>query len=126
MTRKITLKNINYFRSASEFHQELRCTLSVSIPSNSPTEGFKKFFDDNGFTVGFNLFNTKDNYKKQVETVYKKLILIYGFSLDDENILFVIGKINLITKDGESILLPENSTFVYDKSRVKAVYEESI
>lgn len=124
MIKEVTLKGVDYFRPATEFHQDLRCTFTVGLPSNSTEEGFKKFFNDNGFTIGFNLFDTKDDYKKQVETVYKKLILIFDFNPDDENIVFVVGKINLTFGDEESITLPEHSIFVYDKEKIDVDYTE--
>lgn len=124
MIKEVTLKNIDYFRPATEFHQDLKCTLTVDTSSNNIEKGFKNFFKDNGFAIGFNLFDVENNYKKQVETVYKKLILIFDFNPDAESIIFILGKINLIFSDEESITLPEHSVFVYDKEKIDVDYAE--
>lgn len=106
-----------------ELHNEYKCILPIKLPSEDFISSAIQFYEENNFTIVYNIIDPEWEEKIQLEEIYKKLILIYNFDPKDDNIVIVY-------KNHKKVFLPNNfyinippgAVFVYDKSKLKVSY----
>ena len=111
------------YTTCMEVHNEYQCNISISHPSETSIEGFKKFFNENHFLIAHNMFDEDWEEKIKLEEIYKKLLLIYEFDPNDENIIIVYKNHKKVyLPNNFYVPLPPRSVFVYDSSKLKIHY----
>jgi hypothetical protein len=106
-----------------ELHNQYGCYISIHHPSENSVDGFKNFFEKNHFIIAHNMFDEEWNEKTQLEEIFKKLILIYNFDKNNENIIVVYKNRKRVYLPNEYYVnIPPRGIFVYDKSKLKVSY----
>lgn len=106
-----------------ELHNEYGCYISIVHPSLNSIDGFKKFFNQNHFLIAYNMFDEEWDEKIQLEEIFKKLLSIYNFDLNNKDIVIVYKNHKKIyLPNNFYVPLPPRSVFVYDRSKLKIFY----
>lgn len=106
-----------------ELHTQYGCFLSLHIESEKPDQGFKKFFEENHFLIAHNMFDDEWEEKVQLEEIIKKLLLVYEFEPQDDNIKIVYKDHKRVYLPNKLFVpLPPRSVFVYDSSKIEVLF----
>lgn len=108
-----------------ELHNKLKCYISIKSSNKSFGEECLDFFNENHFSIGWNMFDPEWDNEVQAEEIFKRLILIYNFSPSDENIVFVRGPKVIYFEDHQFVKLPPGGVFVFDRIKIEVDYEEA-
>jgi len=107
-----------------EMHNKFECYCSIEPPCPPAGEGgAKEFYDKYHFSILHNMIDPEWDDKIKLEEIQKKLILIYGFTPDDEDVMIVYKnhkKVYLPNKKYVSI--QPGTVFIYDSSKIKIKY----
>lgn len=107
-----------------EMCNQFSCYCSIDPPCPPAGEGgAKEFFEKYHFSVIHNMFDPEWEEKIQLEEIYKKLILIYEFDPQNENV-------QIVYKNHKRVYLPNKkyvpiqpgTVFIYDSSKIKIKY----
>ena len=108
------------YRCCMELHNQLGCYLSLQIPSMGPIEGFRGFFHENSFMIGYRMFDPTSNNDTQLKEIHDKILSVYDFDPKDKNISIIKGKqIVYIPSKKTFVPLPPGGVFVYKKDKLK-------
>ena len=120
------VKDMELYECSMEYNFELNCysSFTPSGTGNSRQE-ILDFYNENHFAIGWNFFDPEWSNEIQAEEIFKRIILIYDFNPNDENILIVRGPKIIFFKNKTFAKIPEKSIFIFDKTKVKIDYEES-
>lgn len=105
-----------------ELHNEYGCYISAYHPADY-IESFREFFKRNNFIIAHNMFDEKWDEKIKLEEIFKKLIMIFNFNPNDENIILVYKKHKKVYLPNRYYVdIPTGGIFVYDKSKINISY----
>jgi hypothetical protein len=106
-----------------ELYNKYGCYISIDFSSSSPDEGFIDFFNKNHFLISHNMFDENWEDKIKLEQITTKLLSIYNFNPNDQNIIIVYKNHKRVyLPNGDYVSLFPGSVFVYDKSKLKISY----
>lgn len=112
------------FTCAMEGNINLKCDTSVlpDAEGSMPID----FFNKHHFAIGWRFFDPNWENDIQAEEIFKRLILLYEFSPNDDNLLIVRGEKKISIPNYQYVMIPEGGIFVFDKTKIKVDYEETV
>jgi len=120
------IPNYNIYHCFMEFNNVFNCWVSFSPLNGNSHDEMMLFYDENHFIIGYDFFDPEWSNEIQAEEIFKRLILLYGFDSNDENLLIVRGPktIHLPSKNHQFVELKPGSIFVYNKKEIEVEYTE--
>jgi len=110
------------YNCSMELHKHYGCYVSPYQPADY-SESLREFFKRNHFLIAHNMFDENWDEKTQLEEIYKKLLLIYQFDPNNQDIIIVYKNHKKVyLPNGFYVPLPQKSVFVYDKGKIKVIY----
>lgn len=113
------------FECSMELNLYFNCHLSSKFSETGYCDQkILDFFNENHFLIAWNMFDHNWSNEIQAEEIFKKLILIYNFNPNDENLLIIRGPKVIYLSDHQFIKIPNRGVFVYDKTKVEVDCQE--